>query len=96
MALNKYTYTVFKNTAEGRTEREGQGFKGGNISTDGSLVIGDIAKSEDCICTDHPNKPSYWNGDWPHMNHESALSLVGIQAAAEGGSDGWCTPEDHK
>ena len=88
---NNFSYTVFNNDAQGQADREAQGFKGGNVSTDGLLIVGDLGSSEECVCTNHPLKPSYVEGcdGWPHLSHAEAKLLVNTEATSKGASDGW-------
>jgi hypothetical protein len=92
MTYNNFIYTVFKTDETSITERDSQGFTGGNFSTDGNLVVGDKCVDGNCTCTDVPTKPTYVveaMSNWPHLSHQEALALVHYEATSDGASDGW-------
>lgn len=89
---NGYTYTVFGSAQF--DDRAGLGYTGGNFSTDGQYVVGDLGNSDLCdSCDLELAKPSYVAAEkypnWPHLNHDEALELVGFAASSDGSSDGW-------
>ena len=76
MAFNKSIYTVFKYPS-GLAEMASQGIIGkGWISDDGTLTIARPPSKKACEHEDHPDKPTWWNGPWPHLNHEKSRQFT--------------------
>ena len=89
---NSFTYTVYAMDATSISERESEGYVGGNKSTDGLLFVcgkGDNVKPTQKTV---PLKPSYVTEsmpNWPYLSHTEAKQLISCKATTNGGSDGW-------
>jgi len=100
--MNNFSYTVFG--SDKFSDRDALGFTGGNFSTDGSLVVGDLGSAVECVgCDNALAKPSYVPAtfkdskgitrnladNWPHLDHDEAGFIIKIKASSVGASDGW-------
>ena len=97
---NSYTYCLGPNNAEHKAQRDADGFTGGNVSTDGNWIIGDLGNDKMHMVAgfDADNLPQYAKDlgiTKCCLSHEEALNLVNSEATSDGASDGWkFTPEE--
>ena len=99
MKYNNYNYCLEAVTPAALERRASEGFTGGNISTDGNWIIGDLGNDNMFMVAgfDADDLPQYAKDLGVTkccLTHEEALALVGSEASAKGASDGWQFPED--
>ena len=90
-ATYNFTYSAWETTK--LTERTAAGFTGGNISEDGTLIVGDKGDQEEPAGALSTPMPSYGSAgefpNWPLMTNEKAELLILKAASAPGASDGY-------
>ena len=76
-----------------QSDREAAGFTGGCPSTDGTLIIGGKGDTEQLALFSDTPMPSYYSEEdypnWPYLIQSEAITLIGVLASTEGGSNGY-------
>jgi len=89
---NKFPYSVWPRSKE--SERTADGFRGGNISTDGTLICGDrgdrpaITRGTGAARTSYM-KAGEFRGYPDYLSHEEMYDLTSRKASSKKANDGW-------
>lgn len=76
--------------------REVAGYTGGNVSTNGLLVVGNKRDSDMTIgALTVPTKPTYFGPwlNWPFGSPDEAKTELAKNASVAGAGDGWRSPD---
>ena len=99
MKYNNFNSCLGPNTPEHRAWREGKGFVGRHVSTDGNWIVGDLGNRDMHMVTgfDADALPQYMKDlgiTSCCLTHEETRNLVLSKASSKGASDGWMFMKD--